>query len=529
MSSNDRLATERVLKARAELIQSHTFYGVLVSNVVPKLSRQVQTMATNGKAHFYNPDFIMGLRKNMRGQEVSPAKLVLGVQRHESEHDARRHHTRRGGRDATEWNICTDLAINADLIAEGVQLPEGALYDPQYKGWSAEEIYRARELDRIKERQKQEQQKQEQQEQESQSSQQEQPGDEGDDDSQSDDQSSGDKLSDDDAAADEGDDNDPEAESDEEGAGSEDGQDDAGESDGGGEAGGEGDPSAEGEDDGQGAQGKSGNGADQDGNGVGEPNKDGDVDGEGEGDEGEPIGHGDPGRCGEVLDADVDEPSDLSEVDAQWERILRQAASLAAKRGNAPGHVTREIERADKPPQDWRETLRAWFEQGAKRIETWSRPNRRFVGSGIYLPGSQREGLNRVVFLIDTSGSMDDIALACVKKESQAAMDEGIIDEVVVLYGDVRVTRVDTYQNGDEIEFDPRGGGGTDLKPLFAHVRDYIDDASLIVAFTDLEIGNPGPEPSCPVLWAVTGYPDKVKRYLANTPWNAPGIDVGSH
>jgi hypothetical protein len=41
--------------------------------------------------------------------------------------------------------------------------------------------------------------------------------------------------------------------------------------------------------------------------------------------------------------------------------------------------------------------------------------------------------------------------------------------------------------------------------------------------------GGWGDEPSCPVLFAVTGYPDKVKQYLANTPWNAPGIDVGSH
>jgi hypothetical protein len=33
-------------------------------------------------------------------------------------------------------------------------------------------------------------------------------------------------------------------------------------------------------------------------------------------------------------------------------------------------------------------------------------------------------------------------------------------------------------------------------------------------------------EPHCPVLWAAVGYPDRVKRYLANTPWNAPGIEV---
>jgi hypothetical protein len=40
------LATERVAKARAELILDQTFYGVLVSQVEPTPSRQFPTMAT---------------------------------------------------------------------------------------------------------------------------------------------------------------------------------------------------------------------------------------------------------------------------------------------------------------------------------------------------------------------------------------------------------------------------------------------------------------------------------------------------
>jgi len=153
--------------------------------------------------------------------------------------------------------------------------------------------------------------------------------------------------------------------------------------------------------------------------------------------------------------------------------------------------------------------LRAWFDQGALRTETWDRPNRRFIGGGLFLPGSQRGGVNKAAFLIDTSGSVfcDSVALQCVRNEAQAALDDGVIDEAIVIYGDTRVTRVDTYRTGDEIEFDPCGGSGTDLKPLFKHVADEIDDASLIVCFTDLYIGDPGPEPHCPVLFAVHGYP----------------------
>src|SRR5262245_38656703 len=133
----DALATSRVLKARGELILSRRFYGVLVSNVEPVLSRSVPTMATDSKRHFFNPEFVCSL---------TPQEL-LAVQAHESEHDARHHSTRRNGRDPYLWNVACDYAINIDLTDQGFKLPAGALLDAKYRGMSAEEIYRSRELD----------------------------------------------------------------------------------------------------------------------------------------------------------------------------------------------------------------------------------------------------------------------------------------------------------------------------------------------------------------------------------------------
>lgn len=473
------IAEGRIAKARAELILARTFYGVLVSQVAPKASRQFPTMATDGKTHFYNPDFVATLNQ----------KELLGVQAHESEHDARRHHTRRGARDPKEWNICCDYAINIDLIDDGMTLPADALIDEQYRGMSAEDIYRSRELDR-----KQPQQPQPQ------------SGDEGDDDGdQGDDDAAGQPGDDD--SGDTGDQ--PGDEGDDEGEGS---------------AGDDADTEGDGEGSGEGA-------------GEAEADSQGDGQGDAEGQGGESQGpgkgsqqtSGDPGRCGEVLDAATD-AAELADTDARWERVLRQAAMLAAKRGDAPGHVSREIERADHPPQDWRETLRAFFDGGAATVETWSRPNRRFIGGGLYLPGREREGINRAAILVDTSGSMDEVALAAIGIEVQAALDENVIDELVVIYGDTRVTRVDTYRAGDEIEFDPRGGGGTVLQPLFDHVANEID-ASLIVCFTDgyIDVTSESPEPAVPVLWAFTGYPQAVRSHIASAPWGAAAIDVGSH
>jgi predicted metal-dependent peptidase len=470
---------DRIVKTRMRLTLERRFYGALVAAVEPVISTKVPTAATNSKVHYWNPDFVQTL----------DAEELLAVQVHESEHDARHHSTRRNGRDPVEWNISCDYSINIDLRDEGFKLPKGALVDAKYRGMSAEDIFRSRELDREREQEKKREEP-ETKEQDEQDNLDEADTDAGNgaQDQNEDEDVDGDT---DDQPGDQGDVGDT---SDEPG---EDAGDDAG----------QGNPAGEDADE---------------GNGQG----DGEDAGE---DDGEPHGSsGDVGGMGEVLDAPGD-AAELAEQDIEWESKVQTAVNLAKKIGTVPGYITREIERAKNPPRDWRDELREFAEQGALKIETWNRPNRRFAGRGLTLPSTQRDGVNKAVFLIDTSGSMDAVALAAVRDEAQTLLDDGIINEAVVVYGDTRVTRVDTYTTSDEIEFDPRGGGGTDMKPLFKFVADEHEDASLIINFTDLYIGDPGPEPHCPVLFAVTGYPTEVKRLIENAPWGAKGLDVGVH
>jgi len=476
-------AMERVLKARHELILTRVFYGVLVSHVEPMMAWDVETAATNGKVHFWNPAFVATLTQ---------AEL-LGVQVHESEHDARHHSTRRGSRQPYEWNVAGDYCINVDVIAEGFTLPKAALLDTRFAGMSAEEVYRTLELEKPKEPEQPE------------------DGDDGDDgdDGENADTNPGDK-------SDDGDEQD------------------------GDDAGSDGADSDEGDTEGDTGAGDSDEQGDEPGDEAGKGNGEGEGEGEGTGEGGNATGEagsgagkgsGDVGSCGEVLDApegeDGETPTDL---DHQWEKVVRQAAGLAKAAGQLPGHITREIERANNPVRAWRDELREFAEQGALRIETWNRPNRRFVSRGTFLPSTVKDGVSKAAILIDTSGSCDEKALACVQDETQQLMDDGVIDSVVVIYGDTTVTRVDEYNTGDEVEFDPRGGGGTDMQPLFQYVADEHSDATLILCFTDLDFYRElGDEPSVPVLWAVHGTPQAVKAHMANTPWGARAIDVGVH
>jgi predicted metal-dependent peptidase len=491
-------AMDRVLKARHELILTRTFYGVLVSHVEPKMSWLFDTAATNGKVHYWNPHFVL--------KELEDQDEVLFVQAHESEHDARHHGTRRGSREPVEWNVSGDYSINVDLVREGFKPPKCVLLDYRFEGMSAEEIYRTRELERKPPPPEQGDDEQDDN----------QPGDNAD-------TNPGNKSDEgDEQDGDEGDTGSDDADSDE---GDTEGDTGAGDSNEQGDKPGEGAGKGAGEGEGE------GEGTGEGGNATGEAGSEaGEGSGDSEAADAEKAS-GDVGSCGQVLDAaegdDGETPTDL---DHEWEKRVRQAYGLAKAAGQLPGHVTREIERANNPVRAWRDELREFAEQGALRIETWNRPNRRFASSGLFLPSTVKDGVSKAAVLVDTSGSCDEKALACVQDEMQQLMDDGVIDEVVVVYGDTQVNRVDSYNTGDDIEFDPRGGGGTDMQPLFQYVADEHSDATLILCFTDLEFYKScGEEPAVPVLFAVHGAPQTVKRLMANTPWGARAIDVGVH
>ena len=116
-----------------------------------------------------------------------------------------------------------------------------------------------------------------------------------------------------------------------------------------------------------------------------------------------------------------------------------------------------------------------------------------------------------MAFIIDASGSMSGQHVK-VANELQAAMDDGAISEVVLLYCDTEVYHVDRFANDDRIELAPIRLGGTDMRPAFKAIEDDDPDASLIVCLTDLSIGDPGPEPAQPTLWMAYGLDPRIVK-----------------
>jgi predicted metal-dependent peptidase len=220
--------------------------------------------------------------------------------------------------------------------------------------------------------------------------------------------------------------------------------------------------------------------------------------------EGRPQGAqgADPGRCGSVLDAPPGDGRDAMEADVQAR--VRQAAGIAKRAGRLPASAAETVAALDAPRVSWRDVLRRFADAGARRDVSWTRPARRWNADGFILPGSVSVSAAHIVAIVDTSASMDSIALAAVGAELQSILDEGAADVVTIVQCDRRVQSVATYSPGDVLDVSFRGRGGTEFAPAFQWVADNAPDASGVVYLTDLDCDSFGEAPPCPVLWVAT-------------------------
>jgi len=458
----------RIERGRTRLLatQATEWFGTTAMHlhITPApASANVATAATDGTHFFFNPAGIAPLNDGN----------LLWLWAHEVLHPCLGHNWRIPAflaGDWHEWNVCTDLAINALIESVGIPVP-GRLYDPQYVGKSAEEIARLRK--RARDAQQQQQQQQQQPDPEQGNS---------DEDGQQDDSQQGDSdeqeqsESGDDAQDGDGSQTDPQGQDD--GTDSEQGTDD--------------DPAA-GDD--AGTEADSSNG---DGTG-------------GTGQDGPSNEYGlEPGD--DLLPAptpsadDADQP--MTETD--WQQATEFAAAVARKAGAMPGNVDRSLADCRQAVTDWRGILKEWVETQAPVDYTWQRANRRYLGQGLWLPGTRRENLPPVVVFVDTSGSIGTPELQAFGDNLQTILDECKPRTLTVAYVDTSVRHVQTFVPGDTVSLEARGGGGTAFQPAFDWLAEQIEDGSLempagAIYLTDgygYDV-NELTEPPCRLMWAV--------------------------
>lgn len=371
-----------------------------------------------------------------------------GVIVHEILHCAYRHHTRRKNRDPKWWNNACDYVVNLVVLAAGFKLPKDRLEDASYAGMGAEEVY-----SRLSQKAKPTPQ----------------------------------------------------------------GQQGQGPSGGASQPGGAG-PASQG-----GLQPGNTPGTAQ--NGAASPSKAGSegspgqgqpTGSPGQGKQGQPASDG-PGAgqgasfgdCpwGGVMDAaPAHDQAGLAAMENEWAVKVRGALAVGGKNAGRYGGALEHLAKAiDKPVIDWRSELRRFIDDKVNVDYSWTSPNKRMMGHGFILPGTIKDSIQKMVVGIDTSGSVSDTLLNKFAAELQDILDNGGVQELVIVYTDAKVQSVERYSRYDTVKLTAKGRGGTRFSPTFAWVDENEPDTSALIYFTDMECNDFGLEPTYPVMWMAYG------------------------
>ncbi|HEY2784541.1 MAG TPA: VWA-like domain-containing protein [Fimbriiglobus sp.] len=213
----------------------------------------------------------------------------------------------------------------------------------------------------------------------------------------------------------------------------------------------------------------------------------------------------DPGGCGGVREPKDDSPANTESTAAEWRVAVAQAEQVAKGRGELPEGLGRAVEEVLHPVADWKTVLREFVSAHARNDYSWSRPNRRFIAAGLYLPGLFSEELGDIVLAIDTSGSVGAKELGAFAAEAGALL-AAYECRATVLYHDTVVQKVDDWSPVDgPLVLDPVGGGGTNHTCVFDWIAESGLSPACVICLTDLETRFPARVPDVPVLWAQVG------------------------
>jgi predicted metal-dependent peptidase len=243
---------------------------------------------------------------------------------------------------------------------------------------------------------------------------------------------------------------------------------------------------------------------DQDGQGSGQDGDDGDGDG-GQGSGSlhngqQPFDEHDWEGAQELT---ADEQRELAR---ELDEAVRQGALAAGKMGSGGDLGLHELL---QPQINWRDTLREFITStcAGSDYSTYSRPNRRYLSSGIYMPSGISEQVGELVLAIDTSGSIGQRELNAFLTEVKEICDTVRPDGVRLLYWDTKVCRDEKY---DVHELDdlvqstkPTGGGGTDVTCVTDYLRDNSINAQAAIVLTDGHLYGGWGQWSMPVLWCI--------------------------
>jgi len=166
---------------------------------------------------------------------------------------------------------------------------------------------------------------------------------------------------------------------------------------------------------------------------------------------------------------------------------ILKAVDIAQARkdaGSIPAEILRHVEAITNPVLPWQTILQNELSGLAKEDYSWSRPNRRYMPHGIYLPHRWSENLDQITCGDDVSGSMSQNDLNEIFHEQKYIWEVMKPTRMRIQTFDTHVHMDKVFTEGDTLDdLELMGGGGTNVDPLIQSIKKEMPELALI--FTD--------------------------------------------
>lgn len=180
-------------------------------------------------------------------------------------------------------------------------------------------------------------------------------------------------------------------------------------------------------------------------------------------------------------------------------KAVTQSKAAGKYAGEVPGHIRRSIDNLLNPKLDWRILLERFLTARIKYDYSWRRPNRRYLPE-LFLPSQYSEGIGKLAFAVDTSGSINNDQLKQILSEIHNINEIFKPSSMLIIGCDYAIGEEYEVTEGSSIlDLSFIGGGGTSFDPVFHRLQN--EDIEALVYFTDLYANTPSIVPDYPVLW----------------------------
>lgn len=209
--------------------------------------------------------------------------------------------------------------------------------------------------------------------------------------------------------------------------------------------------------------------------------------------------------------AEVDDgENDEEALESALNRLMNAVKSMEFDVSGRMEDLERTLKLGKEAKLDWRKLLNTFLQE---EIHDYSflPPDRRFSDSGFFLPdfNDRDEAIRNVLFLIDSSGSVEDDMISAVYGEICGAIEQLETVSGMLSFFNTDVTPPMPFCTVSELQrIRPTGYGGTDFDCIFRYVQAHMEEPpSCIVIFTDGIGVYPSEEAAAgiPVLWILHG------------------------